>query len=338
MVTKANMSGWSKAWLLVFVASSVSLCASCPVGCTCTENVVDLIVNCRGNDSKNIPKLPLNTTYLTLTGYRLPVLDLRLLGGLKKLEGLQLVSNEITQIDGTLDVFTNLRQVDLSRNKLTSVSPRTFGNVTRFGYVDLSENPFDCDSECGGLLLNSLCDCSSVNPFNCTCNILWLKEQVKQSPSAWIGVRCRDKDILTVDIRDYWCKRKWCWISGIIIISLAVISIIAAIVYKCKKRWKYVLLETDPVTKQLNKLAGKLGMEWESLATHLGFTRAEVDGFKSDNRKMRGQIQDMLLTWRERNGEHDTSTVAILVEKLKSFDPPLDPEKYLFLEESSSSD
>ncbi|KAI8487783.1 hypothetical protein Bbelb_345210 [Branchiostoma belcheri] len=335
------MPRWSKYWLVVFVALSVSSRVStCPVGCTCTEYLVDLNVACSGNGSTSLPnKLPLNTTFLTLTGYRLPVLDLNVLGGLKKLRGLKLPSNEITQIEGTLEVFPRLYELDLSRNKLTSVSPRTFGNAsTRLGYVDLSENPFDCDSECGGLLLNSLCDCSSVNPFNCTCNILWLKQQVKKSPSAWIGVRCQDKDILTVDIRDYWCKRKWCWISGIIIISLAVISIIAAIVYKCKKQWKYALLETDPVTKQLNKLAGKLGMEWESLATHLGFTRAEVDGFKSDNRKMRGQIQDMLLTWRERNGEHDTSTVAILVEKLKSFEPPLDLEKYLFLEESSSSD
>ncbi|XP_019617914.1 PREDICTED: protein slit-like [Branchiostoma belcheri] len=334
------MPRWSKYWLVVFVASFVSSRVStCPVGCTCTEYLVDLNVACSGNGSTSLRnKLPPDTTFLTLTGYRLPVLNLNVLGGLKKLRGLKLPSNEITQIEGTLEVFPRLYELDLSRNKFTSVSPRTFGNATtRLGYVDLSENPFDCDSECGGIQLNSLCDCS-VNTFNCTCNILWLKQQVKHwGPSVWMGVRCqvpKDKDIRTVDIRDYWCKRKLCWISGIPIISLAVILIIAAIVYICKKRNRYTLLGTDPVTKQLIKLSGKLGMEWESLATHLGFTRAEVDEFiRNNDRNMRGQIRAMLLSWRNKNGEQ--ATLATLVELLKSYEPPLDTEIYQFLEVSS---
>ncbi|XP_019618518.1 PREDICTED: slit homolog 1 protein-like [Branchiostoma belcheri] len=336
------MSRWSKYWLLVFVASSVSLCvSSCPVGCTCTEY---LNVDCSGNGSTSVPnKLPLNTTYLTLTGYRLPVLDLRVLGGLKKLRGLKLPSNEITLIEGTLEVFPSLYELNLSKNKLTSVTPRTFGDAAkRLGYVDLSQNPFDCD--CGGLPLNSLCDCS-VHLFNCTCNILWLKEQVKQKPSAWVGVRCQDKDIQTVDIQDYWCRYKWRYLLPIILacVVIAIPSIVCVyklrykLCYKCKKRNRYALLGTDMVTeRQLNELAVKLGMEWESLATHLGFTRAELEAFIRDNdRNMRGQIRAMLIAWKYKNGEQ--ATVATLVEQLKSFDPPLDPDIYVFPEVSSPS-
>ncbi|CAH1249626.1 SLIT2 [Branchiostoma lanceolatum] len=344
------MSMWHMHWLVVFVALSVSRtwCASsCPPNCSCEEYVVELNVVCSGNGSKTIPDdLPLDTTYLTLTGFKLPVLDLRVFGGLKKLRGLRLVSDEIAQIEGTLEMFTYLHEVDLSKNKLTSVSPRTFGNTAKsLGLVDLDGNPFHCDAHCGGLLSDSeQCDCS-INMFDCICNIEWLKEQVKQRPSVWVGIRChvpKDADIQNVEIHDYWCKTKWRYLLPIILACvLLTIGLIATLVYKCKKKSRYVHLEslyrhTDQVTEeQLNKLAGKLGKEWESLAIHLGMTKAEVDRIIADNnRNTRVQIFNMLVFWKNEMGEQ--ATVGTLVEQLKSFQ--LDPEMYEFLDDSSNSD
>eukprot|EP00058_Branchiostoma_floridae_P013074 XP_002598562.1 hypothetical protein BRAFLDRAFT_66953 [Branchiostoma floridae] len=345
------MSRWNEYWLVVLVVSCLSWCASsCPRDCTCNQYVVDLNVVCHGNGSTTIPDgLPLNTTYLIFTQYRLPVLDLRVFGGLKNLRGLELVSNEIAQIKGTLEVFTHLQEVDLSKNKLTGVSPRMFGNAAkRLGLVELSGNPFDCDAQCGGLLSSSeQCDCS-VHMFDCICNIKWLKEQVTQRPSVWVGVHCqvpRDTDILNVEIQDYWCKIKWRYLLGIIlgcivIVTLA-IAITAALVYRRRKR-RYAPLDRYTglimiTEEQLNTLAGNLGMDWESLAIHLGMTTVEVQGFiRNNDRYMRGQIFAMLVAWRDKNGE--LATAVTLVEQLKTFQPPLDPDIYRFLEESANSD
>ncbi|XP_078620649.1 uncharacterized protein LOC144887350 [Branchiostoma floridae x Branchiostoma japonicum] len=349
MILQAVMSRWNEYWLVMLVMSCVSWCASsCPGDCTCNQYVVDLNVVCHGNGSTTIPDgLPLDTTYLILTQYRLPVLDLRVFGGLRKLRGLELVSNEIAQIEGTLEMFTNLQEVDLSKNKLTGVSPRMFGNTAkRLGLVELSENPFDCDAQCGGLLSSSdQCDCS-VHMFDCVCNIKWLQEQVTQRPSVWVGVRCqvpKDTDIQNVEIHDHLCKTKWRYLLAIILVCLVAlaIAITVILVCRCKKRryaplgrYTGLIMITEA---QLNTLAGNLGLDWESLAIHLGMTTREVQGFiRNNDRNMRGQIFAMLVAWRDKNGE--LATAATLVEQLKSFQPPLDPEIYRFLEESCSSD
>ncbi|XP_066284702.1 death domain-containing protein CRADD-like [Branchiostoma lanceolatum] len=70
--------------------------------------------------------------------------------------------------------------------------------------------------------------------------------------------------------------------------------------------------------KQLNVLAGKLGLEWEDLAIHLDMKMAEVDRFKAENPfSMRSRAFSMLISWKARQGTN--ATVRELVDKLEDY-------------------
>ncbi|KAI8503489.1 hypothetical protein Bbelb_184600 [Branchiostoma belcheri] len=76
--------------------------------------------------------------------------------------------------------------------------------------------------------------------------------------------------------------------------------------------------------KQLNTLAGNLGLEWEDLAIHLDMKKADVDRFKAENPfNMRSQAFSMLVAWKARQGTN--ATVRELVDKLEDY--RIDQEK-----------
>ncbi|XP_078679572.1 death domain-containing protein CRADD-like [Branchiostoma floridae x Branchiostoma belcheri] len=76
--------------------------------------------------------------------------------------------------------------------------------------------------------------------------------------------------------------------------------------------------------KQLNALAGNLGLEWEDLAIHLDMKKADVDRFKAENPfNMRSQAFSMLIAWKARQGTN--ATVRELVDKLEDY--RIDQEK-----------
>ncbi|XP_066267700.1 malignant fibrous histiocytoma-amplified sequence 1 homolog [Branchiostoma lanceolatum] len=59
--------------------------------------------------------------------------------------------------------------------------------------------------------------------------------------------------------------------------------------------------------RQLLRVAKKLGVEWESLAVHMGFTKADMYKFKSDHpHNTEQQIFMMLTAWRDRLGSSAT--------------------------------
>ncbi|XP_066284704.1 FAS-associated death domain protein-like [Branchiostoma lanceolatum] len=79
---------------------------------------------------------------------------------------------------------------------------------------------------------------------------------------------------------------------------------------------------------QLNKLAGNLGSEWESLTIHLGMKKVDVDRFKAENPNiLQSQIFAMLVAWKAKAGRD--ATVETLVHELRS--SGIDEDKFEFL-------
>ncbi|XP_035660509.1 leucine-rich glioma-inactivated protein 1-like [Branchiostoma floridae] len=324
---------WVLCCLAVWVVVKCELLSDyeCPANCSCELDPPFTV--CTGYGATSIPVgLPRSTISLTLTGYNLSELDLWELSSLTLLETLDVQSNKIRHIKGTLEVFPLFRELKLENNKLTNLSPKLFGNtVKRLGLVSLKGNPLNCD--CGGILLDGdICDCTN---YICECNIKWLQKQVKSYPDIWKGAYChhgssKDTAISKVDIEDFWCRTKHCWYLTIIYLGLILVPILFCRCWYKKKTINRPDLVAD---NQLNTLARKLGKEWEHLAIHLGITTAEVDRCKSDRPgNTLGQISDMLKLWKEK--KCNDATVGNLIQGLKSFDEgSLDKDKYEFLRE-----
>ncbi|XP_078596458.1 death domain-containing protein CRADD-like [Branchiostoma floridae x Branchiostoma japonicum] len=80
--------------------------------------------------------------------------------------------------------------------------------------------------------------------------------------------------------------------------------------------------------KELNKLADKLGSEWEELAIELDFKKSELYKFKEDNKNnVHAQIFDMLCKWKERQGRK--ATVGNLIHSMHEVSIGEDVYKFL---------
>ncbi|XP_071944301.1 uncharacterized protein [Antedon mediterranea] len=82
---------------------------------------------------------------------------------------------------------------------------------------------------------------------------------------------------------------------------------------------RYKRLFGNERTRELMKLAKKLGNEWEQLAVFLGFTKAELDGFKYGNRNMLGAIFSMLDTCCKKAGTSKSWNIQ-LTKALREID------------------
>ncbi|XP_035660782.1 leucine-rich repeat-containing protein 3-like [Branchiostoma floridae] len=124
-----------------------SAATRCPEFCHCEADEDGQIVSCIGYDLKNIPKgLPVDTVQLNIRNNDIEILDLNDLKPLLRLQGLDVSENNIKAIQGTFEDFPKLTQVQLYDNKLTTLSPDTFGKAaTRMHYVSLFNNPWNCD-------------------------------------------------------------------------------------------------------------------------------------------------------------------------------------------------
>ena len=99
---------------------------------------------------------------LSLVGNHMEVLSESTLGGLEGLTRLNLSRNRIRAVEpGSLRLQTLLGSVDLSRNRLTQVSPLVLGSVGTSVVWRLAGNPWDCS--CGAAdsvdLIRGMCVC-----------------------------------------------------------------------------------------------------------------------------------------------------------------------------------
>eukprot|EP00058_Branchiostoma_floridae_P013068 XP_002598556.1 hypothetical protein BRAFLDRAFT_66947 [Branchiostoma floridae] len=221
--------------------------AHCPEVCECDADVDGQDVSCIGYDLKNIPKgLPVDTVQLNIRNNDIKILDLNDLKPLSRLQGLDVSENNIKAIQGTFEDFPKLTQVQLYDNKLTTLSPDTFGKAaTRMHYVSLFNNPWNCD-----------------------CNMLWMKTQIDSENSSLSsqGVKCETPEDLhgnytaDIDVDKLVCKQtqglsqlQMILISSIlpvVVLAIIIVTVISCY-YKRRKQRRQALtraqLDTGPV-------------------------------------------------------------------------------------------
>ena len=73
--------------------------------------------------------------------------------------------------------------------------------------------------------------------------------------------------------------------------------------------------------QELRQLASDLGVEWESLATHLEFQQAQIQKFKLNNiNNIEGAIFDMLASWRDLHSGSEMMTLCCALRKVERVD------------------
>uniref|UniRef100_A0A8C7N7L2 Slit homolog 1b (Drosophila) n=1 Tax=Oncorhynchus kisutch TaxID=8019 RepID=A0A8C7N7L2_ONCKI len=149
----------------------------CPTECTCTETVV----RCSNKHLQALPKgLPRNVTELYLDG------------------------NQFSMVPRELSTFKHLQLVDLSNNRISSLSDSSFSNMSQLTTLILSYNSLRCipplalaglrslrllslhGNDISELMEGIFSDVASLshlaigaNPLYCDCHLRWLSDWVK---------------------------------------------------------------------------------------------------------------------------------------------------------------
>ncbi|CAH1249621.1 ISLR2 [Branchiostoma lanceolatum] len=254
MASRKMASGRSKAldrfyaiqvalFITLTAATIQSTTSSCPEVCTCEPDVYGQDVACIGNNLKTIPEgLPTDTVQLNIRNNDIDILNLDDLNTLSQLEGLDVSSNKIKTIRGTFEDFPKLTQVQLYDNELTTLSRNNFGKAaTRMHYVSLFNNPWNCD-----------------------CNLIWMKTQLDSGNSSLSSqlVKCETPEELRgnytadIDVGKLVCKQMQglsklpIILMSTIIPSAVLFSLLGTAIY-CYKRRKQTLThaqhDTEPV-------------------------------------------------------------------------------------------
>uniref|UniRef100_A0A8C7KZ49 Slit homolog 1 protein n=1 Tax=Oncorhynchus kisutch TaxID=8019 RepID=A0A8C7KZ49_ONCKI len=125
----------------------------CPSECTCLETVV----RCSNKHLRTLPKgIPRNVTELYLDG------------------------NQFSVVPKELSTFKYLQLVDLSNNKINSLTNSSFSNMSQLTTLILSYNSLRCIPSLafGGLRSLRLL-AIGANPLYCDCRLRWLSDWVK---------------------------------------------------------------------------------------------------------------------------------------------------------------
>uniref|UniRef100_A0A3B4ZYF0 Slit homolog 1 protein n=1 Tax=Stegastes partitus TaxID=144197 RepID=A0A3B4ZYF0_9TELE len=125
----------------------------CPSQCTC----MDTVVRCSNKHLQALPRgLPRNVTELYLDG------------------------NQFTSVPKELATFKYLQLVDLSNNKISSLSDDSFSNMSQLTTLSLHGNDI---SELQQGIFSDVASLSHLaigaNPLYCDCRLLWLSDWVK---------------------------------------------------------------------------------------------------------------------------------------------------------------
>ncbi|XP_043912180.1 slit homolog 1 protein isoform X2 [Protopterus annectens] len=182
----------------------------CPVECTC----LDTIVRCSNKHLKSLPRgIPKNVTELYLDG------------------------NQFTMVPGTLSTFKYLQLVDLSNNRIGSLTASSFTNMSQLTTLILSYNSLRCippaafeglrslrllslhGNEISSLPEGIFSDVTSIshlaigaNPLYCDCGLRWLSDWVKTGYKEPGIARCagppgiEGKLLLTTPAKKFVCQ------------------------------------------------------------------------------------------------------------------------------------
>uniref|UniRef100_A0A8C9W842 Slit homolog 1 protein n=1 Tax=Scleropages formosus TaxID=113540 RepID=A0A8C9W842_SCLFO len=158
----------------------------CPSECTC----LDTVVRCSNKHLRGLPRgVPRNVTELYLDG------------------------NQFNMVPKELSSFKHLQLVDLSNNKISSLSNSSFANMSQLTTLILSYNSLRCIPALAFAGLRSLRLLAiGANPLHCDCRLRWLSDWVKTGYKEPGIARCtgpsgmEGKLLLTTPAQKFECE------------------------------------------------------------------------------------------------------------------------------------
>ncbi|KAF4790617.1 hypothetical protein TURU_138741 [Turdus rufiventris] len=166
--------------------NSCSPLARCPAECTC----LDTVVRCSNKGLKALPKgIPKDVTELYLDG------------------------NQFTLVPKELSNYKHLTLIDLSNNRISTLSNQSFSNMTQLLTLSLHGNDISVVPEGAFNDLSALSHLAiGANPLYCDCNMQWLSDWVKSEYKEPGIARCAgpgemaDKLLLTTPSKKFTCQ------------------------------------------------------------------------------------------------------------------------------------
>ncbi|EPY81129.1 slit 2 isoform 2-like protein [Camelus ferus] len=166
--------------------NSCSPLSRCPTECTC----LDTVVRCSNKGLKVLPKgIPRDVTELYLDG------------------------NQFTLVPKELSNYKHLTLIDLSNNRISTLSNQSFSNMTQLLTFSLHGNDISVVPEGAFNDLSALSHLAiGANPLYCDCNMQWLSDWVKSEYKEPGIARCAgpgemaDKLLLTTPSKKFTCQ------------------------------------------------------------------------------------------------------------------------------------
>ncbi|KAL6077509.1 hypothetical protein STEG23_006707, partial [Scotinomys teguina] len=166
--------------------NSCSPLSRCPSECTC----LDTVVRCSNKGLKFLPKgIPRDVTELYLDG------------------------NQFTLVPKELSNYKHLTLIDLSNNRISTLSNQSFSNMTQLLTLSLHGNDVSVVPEGAFNDLSALSHLAiGANPLYCDCNMQWLSDWVKSEYKEPGIARCAgpgemaDKLLLTTPSKKFTCQ------------------------------------------------------------------------------------------------------------------------------------
>ncbi|KAL4843254.1 hypothetical protein H8958_008198 [Nasalis larvatus] len=166
--------------------NSCSPLSRCPTECTC----LDTVVRCSNKGLKFLPKgIPRDVTELYLDG------------------------NQFTLVPKELSNYKHLTLIDLSNNRISTLSNQSFSNMTQLLTFSLHGNDISAVPEGAFNDLSALSHLAiGANPLYCDCNMQWLSDWVKSEYKEPGIARCAgpgemaDKLLLTTPSKKFTCQ------------------------------------------------------------------------------------------------------------------------------------
>ncbi|KAF7248125.1 hypothetical protein EYD10_05844 [Varanus komodoensis] len=166
--------------------NSCSPLSRCPAECTC----LDTVVRCSNKGLKTLPKgIPKDVTELYLDG------------------------NQFTLVPKELSNYKHLTLIDLSNNRISTLSNQSFSNMTQLLTLSLHGNDISVVPEGAFNDLSALSHLAiGANPLYCDCNMQWLSDWVKSEYKEPGIARCAgpgemaDKLLLTTPSKKFTCQ------------------------------------------------------------------------------------------------------------------------------------
>lgn len=188
--------------LLFVIAAFLSGSHGCPEPCICVDKYNQQFADCAYKKLQVVPTgFPSNVTTLSLTANKITSLKKDYFLEVTQVTSLWLAHNEISSIaKGTLATLVHLKNLDISNNQIVDFPWEDLASLTALQLLKMNNNrmthlPWDALQnlkDLRSLRINSN-SISSIaegtfdalvsmsylqihdNPFNCTCNLLWLK-------------------------------------------------------------------------------------------------------------------------------------------------------------------